>query len=112
MDKNKKIRYQKTLSFIKKQAPPCKVLDLGTKNEFSEIMIANGYDVINTKGEDLDTNFQLIKQKKVDLVTAFEIFEHMLAPFNILRTLQVPNLITSIPLKLASCKETIFGSST
>ena len=101
MDKTKKIRYQKTLSFLKKHAPPpCKVLDLGTKNEFSDIMIANGYDVINTKGEDLDTNFQFINQKKVDLVTAFEIFEHMLAPFNILRTLQVPNLITSIPLKL------------
>ena len=43
MDKNKKIRYQKTLSFLKKHAPPpCKVLDLGTKNEFSDIMIANG----------------------------------------------------------------------
>ena len=80
--------------------PPCRILDLGTANEFSKIMIQHGYDVINTKGEDLDTNFHIITKEKVDLVTAFEIFEHMLAPFNILRSIKAPNLIASVPLKL------------
>ena len=35
-----------------------------------------------------------------DSVTAFEIFEHMLAPFNILSQLKTPKLIASVPLKL------------
>ena len=34
------------------------------------------------------------------MVTAFEIFEHMLAPFNILRNIQAKELIASVPLKL------------
>jgi len=101
LDKNKKIRYQKTISFLKKNMPPpCKILDLGTENEFSRMMKENGYDVINTHGEDLDVDFNNIVNQKVDLVTAFEIFEHMLAPFNILKSIQAPKLIASVPLKL------------
>tara|TARA_Y100001954_G_scaffold44375_1_gene46314 strand:+ start:1241 stop:1765 length:525 start_codon:yes stop_codon:yes gene_type:complete len=101
VDRNKKIRYRNTLSFLKKHAPPpCRVLDLGTKNEFSEIMIENGYTVINTNGEDLDCDFKNIINQKVDLVTAFEIFEHMLAPYNILKALKTPKLIASVPLNL------------
>ena len=80
--------------------PPCKILDLGTKNNFTEIMIQHGYSVINTKGENLDTDFNMVKEENVDLVTAFEIFEHMLAPFNVLNAIQAPNLIASVPLKL------------
>ena len=80
--------------------PPCKILDLGTENEFSNMMKENGYDVINTNGEDLDIDFNNIVNQKVDLVTAFEIFEHMLAPFNILKSIQAPKLIASVPLKL------------
>jgi len=33
-------------------------------------------------------------------VTAFEIFEHLLAPYNILKELKCNKLIASIPLKL------------
>ena len=36
----------------------------------------------------------------LDLITSFEIFEHMLAPFNILRELKTDKLIASVPLKL------------
>ena len=101
MDKNKKIRYQKTIAFLKKHMPPpCKILDLGTANEFSKIMTQNGYNVINTNGENLDIDFDNIINQQVDLVTAFEIFEHMLAPFNILRSIKAPKLIASVPLKL------------
>ena len=74
-------RYAKTLNFILKYAPaPLTILDLGVKNLFTDIMQAKGYDVTNTSGEDLDTDFQVVREDKFDMVTAFEIFEHMVAP--------------------------------
>ena len=101
LDYYKQIRYQRTISFLKKHIPPpCKILDLGTENMLSEMMKKEGYQVQNTKGENLDLDFKIAAESNVDLITAFEIFEHMLAPFNILNALKVKNLITSIPLKL------------
>lgn len=81
--------------------PPCKILDLGTENLLSEMMREAGYEVTNTKGENLDLDFKIAAESNADLITAFEIFEHMLAPFNILNAINtVPNLIASVPLKL------------
>ncbi len=87
--------------FLKKHIPPpCKILDLGTPNDFSKIMKNAGYEVENTKGENLDIDFKIVCDSDADVVTAFEIFEHMLAPFNLLNSLQNKKLIASIPLKL------------
>ena len=80
--------------------PPCKILDLGTPNDFSEIMKKAGYEVENTTGENLDLDFQIVSNSNADLITAFEIFEHMLAPFNLLNSIKNKKLIASIPLKL------------
>jgi len=94
-------RYQITLSFLKKHIPnPTSILDLGVSNPFSEIMKKEGYAVTNTQGEDLDVDFSLVKSADCEVVTAFEIFEHMLAPFNILREIKANKLLASIPLKL------------
>ncbi len=94
-------RYQKTLEFLQELVPPpAKVLDLGVKNPFSEIMEQNGYDVTNTSGEDLDNEFSAVKKDEYDLVTAFEIFEHLLAPYNILREIKADKIVASVPLKL------------
>ena len=98
---NLKDRYNKSLDFLTKLVPPpCKILDLGTTNLLSEQMIENGYHVINTKGEDLDTEYDIVKNINVDIVTAFEVFEHLLAPLNILRAIKAEKLVTSIPLNL------------
>lgn len=94
-------RYKKTIEFIKKHAPQgSRLLDLGTKNELSTIIKEAGYNVKNTKGENLDIDFQKYLDCDVDYITSFEIFEHMLAPYNILRELKTDKLITSVPLKL------------
>jgi hypothetical protein len=94
-------RYAKTISFLEKVAsPPLKILDLGTENQFSKVMRNKGYEVYNTKGEDLDINYQVVNDYQVDMVTSFEVFEHMLAPFNILREIKCGKLVASIPLKL------------
>ncbi len=96
-----KKRYEHTLAFLQKTVPaPATILDLGVRNPFSKIMEENGYTVINTEGEDLDLLPEIVKKHKVDAVSAFEIFEHLIAPFNVLREIEATKLITTIPLKL------------
>ncbi len=100
MEYHKK-RYRKTLTFLKNNiSGNSKILDLGIENPFSKIMKDNGYRVINTKGENLDIDFQNYIDCDVNVITSFEIFEHMLAPFNILRELKTNELVASVPLKL------------
>lgn len=80
--------------------PPSSILDLGIENPFSGFMKKEGYSVENTAGEDLDTEFSAVMQSEAEIVTAFEIFEHLLAPFNVLRKIKAEKLVASIPLKL------------
>ena len=101
MDKAKKYRYERTISFLKKHRPDASnILDLGTQNELSKLMISSGYNVENTQGQNLDIDFNVVKQNHIDTVTAFEIFEHMFAPFNVLKNINSNHLIASVPLKL------------
>lgn len=94
-------RYQLTLKFLQRTLPnPATILDLGVRNPFSEIMEQNGYKVINTEGEDLDLLPGIVKEHNVDAVTAFEIFEHLIAPFNVLREIEATKLIATVPLNL------------
>lgn len=94
-------RYNHTIEFLQKVLPaPAKILDLGIRNPFSEIMEQHGYTVYNTQGEDLDELPSIVKQFNVDAVTAFEIFEHLVAPFNVLKAIESTKLIATIPLDL------------
>lgn len=94
-------RYTHTLKFLQKVIPaPATILDLGTRNAFTEIMEKNGYTVFNTEGEDLDLLPEIVKKYDVDAVTAFEIFEHLIAPFNVLRAIESTKILASIPLDL------------
>lgn len=96
-----KNRYAKTLSFVQKHLnSENKILDLGTDNPFSQLLRTEGFNVENTKGEDLDIDFGVYTKTECDVVTAFEIFEHLLAPYNILRSIESNKLIASVPLKL------------
>lgn len=94
-------RYKKTLGFLKNHISATEnILDLGVKNPFTEYMEAAGFSVENTQGEDLDLDFSAIKKNKAEVVTAFEIFEHLVSPFNVLREINANKLVASIPLKL------------
>lgn len=94
-------RYQHTLDFLQKVVPnPTSVLDLGIRNPFSEIMEQHDYKIFNTSGEDLDLQPEIVKDFEVEVVTAFEIFEHLLAPFNVLREIEAKKLVATIPLGL------------
>jgi hypothetical protein len=83
-------RYNKTLAFMDKHLKQgSSILDLGTPNPFTPQLISAGYRVTNTAGENLDDDFK-----------AFEIFEHLFAPYNILKEIKSKRLIASVPLKL------------
>jgi len=94
-------RYKHTAEFlIKHISRDSKILDLGVENPFSKIMKQQGFTVENTKGEDLDIDISTIENSKAKVVTAFEIFEHLLSPFTVLKSMNADKLVASVPLKL------------
>jgi len=94
-------RFNRTRDFTQKHLPKnASLLDLGTPNALSAFLETAGFKVHNTKGENLDTDYHNYLNTDADCVTAFEIFEHMLAPFNILSQINCEKLIASVPLKL------------
>jgi methyltransferase family protein len=92
-------RYQKTAQFLLSALqPPARILDLGSDNPFSGIMRDMGFQVSNTEG-DLDLEMGSV-EVEADVATAFEILEHLVAPLNVLRALQAPRLLVTVPLSL------------
>ena len=94
-------RYNHTIDFLQKVLPaPATILDLGIRNELSEILETYGYTIYNTTGEDLDMDYDAVQRMDVDAVGAFEILEHLVAPFNVLNAIKANKLIATVPLKL------------
>ena len=94
-------RYQHTLQFLQKHIKKNEsILDLGVENPFTKMMEKNGYDVENTKGEDLDFDYSSVLNSEANVVTAFEIFEHLLAPLHLLSNIKATKLVASIPMRL------------
>ncbi|RSK42045.1 class I SAM-dependent methyltransferase [Mangrovimonas spongiae] len=94
-------RYKHTLSFLKKHISINEsILDLGVENPFSKIMTSEGFKVKNTQGEDLDENTSTIEKSEADVITAFEIFEHLLSPYTVLKSIKANKLVASIPMRL------------
>lgn len=89
------------MAFLKKHiSSDQEILDLGVPNPFSQRMKEAGYAVENTEGEDLDLDLTSVLKSDAQVVTAFEIFEHLVAPFNVLREIKSDYLVASIPLRL------------
>ncbi|GGZ79443.1 methyltransferase [Algibacter mikhailovii] len=94
-------RFKHTLEFLKKHVSTSEtILDLGVVNPFTKIMQEHGFTVENTQGEDLDLFTTTIDNSISDAVTAFEIFEHLLSPFTVLKAIKSDKLVASVPLKL------------
>lgn len=94
-------RFRLTLKFLQKHVKAgARILDLGVANPFSDIMKKEGYQVQNTSGEDLDLDFSTLQKTDADVVTAFEILEHLLNPFEVLKNTKASSIIISVPLKL------------
>lgn len=95
-------RYERTIAFLKEVIPEKehRILDLGVRNPFVDFMEREGYTVTNTTGEDLDLDHTAVTKDDYDVVTAFEIFEHLLAPFSLVNKIKGNKIVASVPLKL------------
>lgn len=94
-------RYKHTLHFLKDVVNTDQsILDLGVRNPFVAYMEREGYNVQNTTGEDLDLDTTAVKNADAEVVTAFEIFEHLLSPFTVLQDIKANKIVASVPLKL------------
>lgn len=92
-------RFERTLAFVQKHLPKnASILDLGVENPLGELL-KKEYQVINTSALDLDEH-QTDLCQKTDAVTAFEILEHLLNPYTVLKSLQSDSLFVSVPLRL------------
>ena len=63
-------------------------------------MEKNNYKVYNTSGQDFDTNPKLDIPNDVDLVTGFEIIEHLVSPYTLLKNINAKRIFLTVPLKL------------
>jgi hypothetical protein len=79
---------------------PAVIFDLGVRNPFSEIMKQNNYEVYNTSGEDLDKKPNPKIPNNVDLVTGFEIIEHLVSPYPLLKNIKAKRIFLTVPIKL------------
>ena len=94
-------RYKQTLKMLKEVCPaPAVIFDLGVRNPFSEIMKQNNYEVYNTSGEDLDEEPNPKMPNNVDLVTGFEIIEHLVSPYPLLKNIKAKRIFLTVPIKL------------
>ncbi|GGI58329.1 methyltransferase [Winogradskyella haliclonae] len=94
-------RYKHTLEFLESHISTKEtILDLGVENPFTKVMKDHNFKVENTKGEDLDFDTSTIENSNATVVTAFEIFEHLLSPLTVLKSIQADKLVASIPMRL------------
>ena len=94
-------RFKRTIQFVSKHISKDEsLLDLGVKNPLSSLLIQEGYRVKNTNGEDLDQELRAIMEENYTTVTAFEILEHLLHPYGILKNIKASKIVISVPLRL------------
>jgi hypothetical protein len=94
-------RVNQTLQLLEGFVPKgARILDLGVPSEMSERMSSRGYIISNTGGENLDDDQSSVMKQGYDSVTSFEVFEHLLAPYNVLKAIEAPKLVATVPLSL------------
>lgn len=94
-------RHRKTVDLVKQfVSKDQKILDLGIDNPLSRDLRSLGFDVMNTGGEDLDINQAAVETQEHQVLTAFEILEHMANPFDVLRKSGAEMFIGTVPLNM------------
>lgn len=94
-------RFKITMDFMNRHiSKDARILDLGVPNPLSQLMTSEGYHVRNTSGEDLDEDQTALKSHDYDVMTGFEIFEHLLNPYTVLKSCKAQKIVISVPLRL------------
>ena len=94
-------RYQRTFSFLKTRiSKESKILDLGVENPFSNFLKSEGFNIVNTKGEDLVEDLSAVLETGAEVITTFEILEYLLSPYVLLKEIKTKKSLISVPLKI------------
>lgn len=101
MNKIKSFRFTKTLDFLSTHVGKDKrILDLGTPNPLSDYLIENGFRIANAHGFDFDLSPAEVNNYEYDVLTAFEVLEHLVSPFPLLQQTKATQLVITVPMKL------------
>ena len=101
MNKTKAFRVEKTSSFIEPYISlEDQILDLGTPNDLVDYLMEKGYLIQSTHGYDFDLEPEKVNEYDYNVLTAFEVLEHLVSPFSILQKTKAQKLVVSVPLKL------------
>lgn len=95
-------RFKRTLEFMDDlELKSLNVLNLGPQNPLSDLLEKNGYLITNTNpNQDLDFDFDIVNSEDFDAVVGFEILEHLVSPFPLLKSISANKLVLSVPLSL------------
>ena len=100
-------RFKRTLRLVDRFATPRKrIYDMGLKNELGDL-IGRNYFLMNNflfPHEDLDFDED---QRQIsalsgacDMTTSFEVFEHLLNPYEVLKAIKSDKLLCTVPLNV------------
>ncbi|MGD9930879.1 MAG: methyltransferase domain-containing protein [Mangrovibacterium sp.] len=101
MEKIKLFRFEKTRSFLEKNLKEGdRILDLGTPNALSAFLADGKFTIESAHGFDFDLEPETVNSYDYDVLTAFEVLEHLVSPFPLLKTTKARKMVVSVPLKL------------
>jgi hypothetical protein len=101
MNKVKKYRFDKTLSFVSAHLDKNDhILDLGAPSDLSEFLAKKSFSVASAHGFDFDLAPEKVNDYEYDVLTAFEVLEHLVSPFPIMQKTKARKLVVTVPLKL------------
>ncbi len=100
--KTHKRRFNKTIEFMGElDLKGKRILNLGPDNPLSQMLVKEGYDIVNTDiGQDLDLDYEVVKDPSYEVVVAFEILEHLVSPFPLLQAIAGKQLVISVPMPM------------
>lgn len=76
------------------------ILDLGTPNQLSEFLGKNGFLIRNAHGFDFDLEPEKINDYQYEVLTGFEVLEHLVSPFPLMRVTKARKLFVTVPMRL------------
>lgn len=101
--RNIKERFFVTSQFLQKVInKDCNILDIGSENEMSLYLKKEGFNITNTSHE-IDFDYfegSFFKNSNYEVVTAFEVLEHLFSPLLLLENLPANKLVLTVPLRM------------